>query len=144
MVNKVTLIGNLGRKPEARQAGKSTVCELSLATTSRVKRGDNWEDFTEWHRVILWGRDAENAEKYLDKGRQVYVEGRLQTRKWQDKEGNDRYTTEVVAREVKYLGGRGDSSSSYGGGGDSKPSKPYQQGVAAKSGNSFGDDEIPF
>lgn len=141
MINKVQLIGNLGRKPEARQAGSSTVCELNLATTSRIKRGENWEDLTEWHRVVLWGRDAENAAKYLDKGRQVYVEGRLQTRKWQDKEGNDRYTTEVVAREVKYLGGRGDSAAA-----PSSPSPSFQQGVASSkpAAGGFSDDEIPF
>ena len=143
MINKVTLVGNLGRKPEARQAGSSTVCELNLATTSRVKRGENWEDLTEWHRVVLWGRDAENAAKYLDKGRQVYVEGRLQTRKWQDQSGQDRYSTEVVLQgfnsSMTMLDSRnseGGGNFSSGGGSSSSGSDDFQRGDI--------DDEIPF
>ena len=97
MINKVILIGNLGRDPEARPTANSTVCSFSIATNERRKdRDGNWTDHTEWHNIVSWG-------KYCQKGKQVYVEGRLQTRKWQDKEGNDKYTTEVVAEQVKFM-----------------------------------------
>jgi single-strand DNA-binding protein len=152
-VNKVILIGNLGRDPELRQAGQSTVATLSLATQERRKDKDgNWSDHTEWHRVTLWGRDAENAGKYLTKGKQVYIEGRLQTRKWQDKDGADRYTTEVVADVMRFLGGkdegggreerpRDDDRRSVGRGGGQRSNK----GGFAGSGHSLPDDDsIPF
>ena len=114
-VNKVILIGNLGADPESRTAGSGTeVCNLRLATTSRRKVGDRWEDFTEWHRVVTFGKTAENCGRYLKKGRQVFVEGELRTDKWQDKEGRDRWTTEIVAREVRFLGS-GDGSRGDGG-----------------------------
>ena len=108
-INKVILIGNLGRDPELRYTqGNNAVCTLSVATTrSYMKGGREGErvEETEWHRVTLWGKDAENANKYLTKGRQVYVEGRLQTRKYEDKDGVTRYSTDVVAEVVQYLGG---------------------------------------
>ena len=107
MINKVTILGNLGADPELRTSGGGlAICKLRVATTSRVKRGDQWEDVTEWHRVTCFGNTAENANKYLSKGRQVYIEGRIQTSKYQDKDGNDRYSTEIVANEVKFLGGK--------------------------------------
>ena len=107
MVNKVILIGNLGRDPEAKQTPNSTLCKFSMATTERRKDQDgSWGEHTEWHNVVCWGKTAENVAKYCQKGKQVYVEGRLQTRKWQDKEGNDRYSTEVVGDRIRFMSDR--------------------------------------
>jgi single-strand DNA-binding protein len=114
-INKVILVGNLGRDPELRYtAGSQTaVCNLNLATTERRKdQTGNWVDHTEWHRVVTFGKTAENCSKFLAKGRQVYVEGTLRTNKWQDKNGQDRYTTEIVANTVQFLGGKGAGESS--------------------------------
>lgn len=106
-VNKAIILGNLGQDPELRntQNGKA-VCTMRIATS------DSWQDKdgerqekTEWHTVVVWGRQAENCHKYLAKGRTAYVEGRLQTRKWQDKQGSDRYSTEIVADRVQFIGG---------------------------------------
>lgn len=107
MINKVILVGNLGRDPEVRQTqGGGSVCTLSVATAERQKdRDGNWTDHTEWHRVVVFGQAADACAKFLVKGRQVYVEGKLRTNKWTDKDGQDRYTTEVIAFEVKFLGG---------------------------------------
>jgi single-strand DNA-binding protein len=109
-INKVILIGNLGGDPEVKYtAGGSAVTNVTIATSENWKdkaTGENQER-TEWHRVVFFGKLAEIAGEYLKKGSQVYVEGRLQTRKWQDKEGQDRYTTEIVANEMQMLGGRG-------------------------------------
>ena len=106
-VNKAILVGNLGADPETRTTqGGSTVCNLRLATTSRVKRGEQWEDATEWHRVVCFGRTAENVARFCTKGKSIYVEGRIQTSKWTDKDGNDKYTTEIVADDIRFLGGR--------------------------------------
>ncbi len=117
-VNKVILIGNLGADPEMRatQSGLQ-VCSFRVATTETSGRGDERQEKTEWHSIVAWDRLAELCGEYLKKGRKVYIEGRLQTRKWQDKEGNDRYTTEVVAREVVFLGGRGEGGDDEGAGG---------------------------
>src|SRR2546429_9824550 len=107
-VNKVILIGNLGRDPETRYAtGGDAVTNIRIATTDtwKDKAGEKQEK-TEWHSVVFFGRQAEIAGEYLKKGRQIYVEGRLQTRKWQDKEGQDRYTTEIVADRMQMLGSR--------------------------------------
>ena len=108
-VNKVILIGNLGRDPELRytQSGQA-VCNFTLATTESWTdkgSGDKVEK-TEWHRIVVWGATAEAAAKYLAKGRSVYIEGKLQTREWEDKEGHKRQTTEIVAQNVTFLGGR--------------------------------------
>ena len=111
-VNKVILIGNLGRDPEVRYLPDgAAIANISVATTDvwKDKSGDKQER-TEWHRVAFFGRLAEVAGEYLKKGSQVYIEGRLQTRKWQDKEGKERYTTEIVANEMKMLGSRGGGS----------------------------------
>jgi single-strand DNA-binding protein len=106
-VNKVIIIGNLGRDPELNHTKSGTpVCNLSVATSS--KKGG--EEVTEWHRVTCWEKTAEHCAKYLSKGRQVYVEGRLQTRKW-EKDGQDHYTTEIVAWSVQFLGSKGGSKS---------------------------------
>ena len=128
-VNRVILIGNLGRDPELRYTPSGTaVANFSLATTDRFsnKQGERQER-TEWHRIVAWGRTAELCAQYLSKGRSVYVEGRLQTNEWEDKEGQKRRTTEIVAQTVQFLGGRnaGDSGGapppSSGGGPDSSP-----------------------
>ena len=147
-VNKVILIGNLGRDPEIRTtAGGTSVGNLRIATTERRKdRDGNWTDHTEWHSVTVFGKTAENAGRFLKKGRQVYVEGRIQTRKWQDKEGQDRYTTEVVANDLKFLGGR-DSGGGTGGGqsnGYSKPAASSTPSQQNSGGAPFADDDIPF
>lgn len=118
-VNKVTLIGNLGRDPEVRYTPSgSAVCNVSLATTRNWKSRDSGDkvEETEWHRVVFYDRLAEIAGEYLKKGRSVYVEGRLKTRKWQDKEGRDTYTTEIIAEQMQLLGGR--EGGGMGGGGD--------------------------
>jgi len=111
-VNKVILLGNLGKDPEVRQtASQSTVCSFSLATSERRKdQSGNWVDHTEWHNVVTFGKTAENCGQYLKKGRQVYLEGKIQTRKWQDKEGKDRYTTEIIGNIVQFVGGAGKGS----------------------------------
>ena len=115
MVNKVTLIGRLGADPEVRRLENgAAVAKLNLATNEnyRDKNGE-WQKLTEWHNVVVWRWLAERAEQYLKKGSLVYIEGKLTTRKWQDKDGNDRYTTEVVGNVMKSLDKREDSSSGY-------------------------------
>ncbi len=112
-VNKVILVGNLGRDPELRytQSGQA-VANFTLATNEKWKdKEGNSQERTEWHRIIVWGKSAENCAQYLQKGRSVYVEGRLQTRDWEDREGNKRTTTEIVAQTVQFLGGRGGAGS---------------------------------
>ncbi len=153
MVNKVILVGNLGRDPEPRtsQSG-TTIANLSIATTTRRKQGEEWVDQTEWHRVVCFGRTADNVVRFLSKGRQVYIEGRLQTRKWTDQSGADRYTTEVVADTIQFLGrkgdgaGGGDYGSSDGGysGGGSYSGGGGSGGGFSGGGDSPPDDDIPF
>jgi single-strand DNA-binding protein len=132
-VNKVILVGNLGRDPEVRQTtGGVSVCGFSLATTRNWKNRDSGErqEETEWHRVICYDRLADVAGQYLTKGRSVYVEGRLKTRTWEDKDGKDRYTTEIVVEHLQLLGARGDDDSS----GSARPApapSPRQQREAA-------------
>ncbi|MBC9073413.1 single-stranded DNA-binding protein [Thauera sp. CAU 1555] len=157
-LNKVILIGNLGRDPETRyMPSGDAICNVTIATTETWKDKASGErrEATEWHRVVFFGRLAEIAAQYLRKGSQVYVEGRLQTRKWQDKEGQERYTTEIRADEMKMLGGRregGDAPMRDSGGGyDAPPARqerapaPAPQGKPA-GGGGFGefDDDIPF
>lgn len=108
MVNKVILIGNLGADPEVRYAQNGTaVANFRIATTETWKKEGEREEQTEWHRIVTFGRLAEICGEYLSKGSKVYIEGRIQTRKWEDRDGNTRYTTEVVAREMKMLSPRG-------------------------------------
>lgn len=105
-VNKAILVGNLGKDPELRHTQNgNAVCSFSLATTEKRKQGEKWEDHTEWHNIVVFSKQAEACSAHLQKGSTVYLEGRLQTRKWQDKEGRDRWNTEVVADEVVFLGG---------------------------------------
>lgn len=105
-VNKVILVGNLGADPEKRYMGSGQpVCNLRMATTDRwTDKQGNKQEKTEWHRVVVYGPQAENCEKYLSKGRQVYVEGSIRTRQWQDQQGVTKYTTEVIAQRVQFLG----------------------------------------
>ena len=152
-VNKVILIGNLGRDPETRYMPEGgAITNISIATTDKWKdKNGEMQEKTEWHRVAFFGKLAEIAGEYLKKGSQVYVEGRLQTRKWQDKDGQDKYTTEIVANVMQMLGSRqgmggGDRDSS--GGGERAPAgsaKPSASKPASKGGK-FDDfeDDIPF
>lgn len=156
-VNKVILMGNLGRDPETRfTANGAAVCNLRIATTRSWKdkaSGERREE-TEWHSVVLYDRLAEVAGEYLRKGRPVYVEGRLQTRKWQDKEGQDRYTTEIVATEMQLLGSRdgggaGGDDAGAGGGAPARASAPSGAsagGARKPAGRGLDDvdDDIPF
>ena len=152
-VNKVIIVGNLGKDPEIRTLNSGDrVANLTVATseTWKDKASGERKEKTEWHRVVLFRRLAEVAEQYLKKGSQVYIEGRLKTRKWQDKDGQERYTTEIEADEMKMLGsrqGQGDPSS-YGGGGDNSPAPSYGGAKPAATGKkpSFDDmdDDIPF
>lgn len=146
-LNKVMLIGNLGKDPEVRYtAGGTAVASFSIATSEKFKgKTGEWEEKTEWHNITLWARLAEIAGEYLSKGKTVYIEGRLQTRKWQDKEGKDRYTTEIVGEKMQMLSGKGEG----GGGQQQRPAgRPAQQ--EHSQGNSYEepvfnpDDEIPF
>ncbi len=144
MVNKVILVGNVGRDPELRYtASGRAVANFSLATNYRSKDVDgNWQDHTEWHRCVAWARLAEIMNQYAPKGKQIYIEGRLQTRQWDDKDGNTRYTTEIVVEEMKLLGGRGETSGGAemgGGSGDFGGS-----GGAAPTDPPVTDDDIPF
>ena len=119
-LNKVMIIGNLGRDPELRTTeGGQSVATLNVATTDTwVDKSGNKQERTEWHRVVVWGRQGENAAKYLKKGRSVYVEGRLQTREYTDKEGVKKYATDIVADTVQFLGGAAGGGDSEGGGGN--------------------------
>lgn len=120
-LNKVMLIGNLGADPETRYTtGNSAITNIRLATAEswRDKDSGDLQERTEWHRVVFFGRLAEIAAEYLRKGSQVYIEGRLQTRKWQDQNGQDRYSTEIVAGEMQMLGGRGGAGAAGGMGGE--------------------------
>jgi len=145
MLNKVTLIGRLGSDPEVRYMPTGgAVTNVSLATTRRWKdrnTGDRREE-TEWHRIVFFNRLAEVAGEYLKKGSQVYVEGRIQTNKWQDKEGKDRYTTEIIADQMQMLGGKSEGDQGVGGGHVPvvAPTTEYSSGTS----NDAFDDDIPF
>ena len=117
-VNKVILVGNLGRDAELRYTpGGAPVATLNMATTEVWNdKGGQRQEKTEWHRVVLWGKTAESLSEYLTKGKQIYVEGRLQTRQWDDKDGNKRYTTEIKADRITLLGGGGGGGRGGGGG----------------------------
>ncbi len=160
-INKVILIGNLGADPETRaMPSGTTVANLRIATTENWKDRQSGEqqERTEWHRVALFGRLAEVAAEYLRKGSQVYIEGSLRTRKWQDKQGNERYTTEIVANDMQMLGSRGGGGGggdrgSYGGGGareSAPPPRDAEYGEPSGAGGGGGsrsedfDDDIPF
>jgi single-strand DNA-binding protein len=149
-VNKVILIGNLGQDPESRTTpGGATVTNIRVATSEswKDKQSGEMKEQTEWHTVVMWNRLGEIAAEYLKKGSKVYLEGSLRTRKWQDKTGNDRYTTEIVATEMQMLDGKG------GGGGANQETRDTREGAgrssapaAAPAGGSSADfdDDIPF
>jgi single-strand DNA-binding protein len=149
MINKVILIGNLGRDPEVRTTPSGQpVAKFSVATTRRWKdRDGNRQEATEWHNITCWGRQAEVAGQYLTKGRQIYVEGRLQTDSWEDREtGKKMYRTEIICENFQMLGQRGDSGGSAGGGAEEGGSS-YGQGGGKGGGAAAGgadDDDIPF
>jgi single-strand DNA-binding protein len=146
-VNKVILVGNLGRDAELRYTpGGAAVSTLNLATTEVFKdrEGQKKED-TQWHRVILWGKTAETLQDYLTKGKQIYVEGKLQTRKWKDKDGNDKYTTEVRGDRVVLLSGGGGGRGGSGGGGEHSTERGGDSTAQAEGGSvELTDDDIPF
>ena len=146
-VNKVILVGNLGRDPELRYIPSGqAVANFTLATNDRWrdKEGNNQER-TEWHRIVVWGKSAENCAQFLQKGRSVYIEGRLQTREWEDKDGNKRQTTETIAQTVQFLGGRG------GAGGGAEPGGGPSRDSGSSGANSGGGEssappssDVPF
>ena len=144
-INKVILVGNLGADPETRySAAGAAITNIRLATSEswRDKQSGEQQERTEWHRVVFFNRLAEIAGEYLGKGRQVYIEGSLRTRKWQDQSGQDRYTTEIVASEMQMLGGRGGS-----GGGSAPMSSSDDSGSSSappQPGPDDFDDDIPF
>ena len=155
-VNKVILLGNLGKDPELRYtSGQTAVCSFSLATGERRKDASGtWVDHTEWHNIVTFGKTAENCKNFLAKGRQAFVEGRIQTRKWQDKEGKDRYTTEIVANTVQFIGGKGAGtaaaveSSAQSDAGKFVDALPTADSLAGGGGQdapiAFEEDDIPF
>jgi len=153
-VNKAIVIGNLGRDPEIRHTTNGTaVCRLNVATTRNYMNKNTNErvEETEWHRISVWGKAAENCEKFLAKGRQVYVEGRLKTNKYTDKEGAERYSTEIVADTVQFLGGRGGDVDRAASGGGVGGGAGGGYGGYPEVGNGGGpgptapeDDDIPF
>ena len=148
-INKAIIVGNLGRDPEVRYtANGNAIANITVATTEswKDKQSGERQEKTEWHRVVFFGRLAEIAGEYLKKGSQVYIEGRLQTRKWEDKSGQERYTTEIVASEMQMLGSRG-------GGASGAPDDDYSGEARSAAGSSGGgasggdpdlDDDIPF
>ena len=143
-VNKVILVGNLGKDPETKyMPSGDCVCNFSLATTDSWKDKTSGEkvEKTEWHNIVMFKRQAEIAGEYLRKGSQVYIEGKLKTRKWQDKSGNDRWTTEIEARDMQMLGSRGGNA---GMGAPAAQSAPPPPAAAAQSGNPPFEDDIPF
>jgi single-strand DNA-binding protein len=149
-INKVILVGNLGADPETRYmpSGKP-VTNIRIATSESWtdRQSGDKQERTEWHAVVLFEKLAEISAEYLRKGSQVYIEGSLRTRKWQDKEGKDRYTTEIVAREMQMLGGRGGGAGGGGSGGDYAERKPAERGTppaAAETNDTDFDDDIPF
>lgn len=144
-VNKAIILGSLGQDPDIRYtAGGAAVANISIATNEQWKDKESGEmqERTEWHRVVFFGRLAEIVGEYLRKGSQVYVEGRIQTRKWQDKEGNDRYTTEIVANEMQMLGSKsGGTTASF----DQSPQQQSSLAVSSEKNSSDDfDDDIPF
>ena len=160
-VNKVILVGNLGRDPEVRyMPNGDAVANYSIATTETWKDKNGMrQEKTEWHNIVMYRRLAEIAGEYLKKGSSVYIEGRLQTRKWQDKQGNDRYTTEIVADQLQMLGGRNSNAAGQTPGQDHGAASPSQPGGASTDdtpppprrkdpapGGNFDDmdDDIPF
>ena len=152
-VNKVILLGNLGKDPEVKYTPSGTaVAKITVATNERFKdKEGQWQDRTEWHNVVLWQRLAEIAGEYLKKGGKVYIEGKLQTRSWEDKQsGQKKYMTEIVANDLVLLGGRGEASGDSGGysrsagGGNNFDQRTPEQEPASAMSSPINDEDIPF
>lgn len=152
-VNKVILIGRLGQDPELRYTPNQTaVCTMRMATNDRRRSQDGeWTEHTEWHTVVTFGKVAENSAQYLQKGRMAYIEGRLQTRKYQDQDGKDKYWTEIIANTVQFLGGRSDGMEMERGpapqaGAGAPVAAASKDSIQSSVGQtvSFDDDDIPF
>jgi single-strand DNA-binding protein len=158
-VNKVILIGNLGKDPELKYLPSGTpVANFTLATTERVpsKDGGQRQDRTEWHNIVVFSKLAELVNQYLKKGRSAYIEGRIQTRSWDDRDGNKKYRTEIVANTVQFLDSRDGGGARSGGGGaaaqesqSAPPAESYSQveesfGAAGSTGGQAPDDDLPF
>lgn len=153
-VNKVILLGRLGKDPELRTLENgSKVCTFSIATSENyTDREGQKQEKTEWHNIVLWAKLAELADAYLSKGREVYIEGKLQTRKWQDQNGNDRYTTDIVGSNMNFIGGRSEGTNAGGPpppGMESAPASSNTPASSASSGTAFDTssddaDDLPF
>ena len=152
MINKVTLIGNLGKDPEVRHLESgAVVAKFSVATNESYKdKQGEWQNLTEWHNITAWRALAERAERSLKKGMMVYIEGKLTTRKWQDKDGNDRYTTEIVAQTLRSLERREKSEDSFAGSFPTAGDEPANIGPSTSNTQknaateSLPDDDLPF
>ena len=140
-LNKVMLIGNLGKDPEVRYtASGAAVASFSIATSERFKnKSGEWEDKTEWHNIVLWNKLAEIAKEYLTKGKTVYIEGRLQTRKWQDRDGKDRWSTEIIGDRMQMLGPKGEAS-----GRSTRQDESFAGAPSYEDPTFNPDDDIPF
>ena len=141
-VNKVILVGRLGRDPESRFTGSGqAVCNFSLATDRSYKdRNGQTQKHTEWHKIVAWGKLAEICQKYLKKGSQIFIEGRIQSRQWDDKDGNKRTSFEIVAGEMRMLGSRGDAAPAAHAGDEAESQAPPADDAAPE----VGDEDIPF
>jgi single-strand DNA-binding protein len=144
--NKITIIGNLGRDPELRYTPQGTaVCDFSVAVNDRKRdKAGEWQDVTTWFKITFWGKQAENASKYLTKGRQAYIEGRLQVEEWTDRDGNNRYTLAVQGSDIQFLGeGRGEAGDQQSGG-ESSYTAPASNNDFSGQASTATDDDIPF
>lgn len=144
-VNKAILVGNLGKDPEVRFTGTGrAVCKFPLATTTTWNDNDgNKQERTEWHNIIVWGKQGENCGKFLSKGRQVFVEGEIRSRSYDDKDGNKRYITEIIAMNVRFLGGGAGGGRGAGSGDPGFPEEPAM-GMGGGGAAAADDDDIPF
>lgn len=146
--NKITLIGNLGRDPELRYTPQGTaVCDFSVAVNDRKRdKAGEWQDVTTWFKITFWGKQAENASKYLTKGRQAYIEGRLQVEEWTDRDGNNRYTLAVQGSDIQFLGdGRGESAGEHPAASESSyNSTETSNADFSGQATTATDDDIPF
>jgi len=150
-VNKVILVGNLGRDPETRYTGSGqAVCNFSIATSETFKdRNGERQKRTEWHKIVVWGKLAEICQQYLKKGAQIFIEGRIQSREWQDKEGNKRTSFEIVARDMRMLGSRAESAMGASAAAGGSPSADFDSQAAPAeehpaAGPEISDEDIPF
>lgn len=147
-LNRVILVGRLGQKPEVRvlPQGDRSIARFTLATNERLfnPKTNESSDRTEWHKIVVWGKLAEFCDKYLDKGRQILIEGKLRTRSWQDKDGNKRSTTEIEAQSIVLIGGRREGAGESGPYPDKAPPDFPGEDATAAAGEGEGDDEVPF